>query len=138
MRAAAISCGVFRDALRRSKTHLFVEPQVLAADHSDRVASLVLGATWARLDARLRQLFMFRKRAVGEWAPGEVGQPQPVRPHQLAGWGAYQQDTHPGWVSCTAEWTGGFGSWPRFRRWLGLVVGLWRSRGTACASPLLW
>src|SRR5262249_42748146 len=36
--------------------------QVLAADHSDRVASLVLGATWARLDARLRKLFMFRKR----------------------------------------------------------------------------
>src|SRR5215831_10396343 len=38
--------------------------QVLAADHSDRVASLVLGATWARLDARLRRLFMFRKRAL--------------------------------------------------------------------------
>jgi len=36
--------------------------QVLAADHSDRVASLVLGATWARLDARLRKLFAFRKR----------------------------------------------------------------------------
>jgi pimeloyl-ACP methyl ester carboxylesterase len=34
--------------------------QVLAADHSDRVASLVLGATWARLDARLRKLFVFR------------------------------------------------------------------------------
>ena len=40
--------------------------QVLAADHSDRVASLVLGATWARLDARLRRLFMFRKRALYE------------------------------------------------------------------------
>src|SRR5262245_46898431 len=40
--------------------------QVLAADHSDRVASLVLGATWARLDARLRKLFMFRKRALYE------------------------------------------------------------------------
>src|SRR5262245_842771 len=37
--------------------------QVLAADHSDRAASLVLGATWARLDARLRRLFMFRKQA---------------------------------------------------------------------------
>jgi aminoacrylate hydrolase len=34
--------------------------QVLAADHSDRVASLVLGANWARLDARLRKLFVFR------------------------------------------------------------------------------
>src|SRR6266446_10353784 len=66
---------------------------VAEPSHSDRVASLVLGATWARLDARLRQLFMFRKRAVGEWAPGEVGQPQPVRPDQLAGWGSYQQDT---------------------------------------------
>jgi len=40
--------------------------QVLAADHSDRVVSLVLGATWARLDARLRGLFMFRKRALCE------------------------------------------------------------------------
>jgi len=40
--------------------------QVLAADHSDRVASLVLGATWALLDARLRRLFMFRKRALYE------------------------------------------------------------------------
>ena len=40
--------------------------QVLAADHSDRVASLVLGATWARLDARLRKLFIFRKRALYE------------------------------------------------------------------------
>jgi len=40
--------------------------QVLAADHSDRVASLVLGATWARLDARLRELFIFRKRALYE------------------------------------------------------------------------
>jgi len=40
--------------------------QVLAADHSDRVASLVLGATWARLDARLRKLFAFRKRALYE------------------------------------------------------------------------
>jgi pimeloyl-ACP methyl ester carboxylesterase len=40
--------------------------QVLAADHSDRVASLVLGATWARLDARLRKLFVFRKQALYE------------------------------------------------------------------------
>jgi aminoacrylate hydrolase len=40
--------------------------QVLAADHSDRVASLVLGATWARLDARLRKLFVFRKRTLHE------------------------------------------------------------------------
>jgi pimeloyl-ACP methyl ester carboxylesterase len=40
--------------------------QVLAADHSDRVASLVLGATWARLDARLRNLFVFRKQALYE------------------------------------------------------------------------
>ena len=40
--------------------------QVLAADHSDRVASLVLGATWARLDARLRKLFCFRKQALYE------------------------------------------------------------------------
>src|SRR5262249_10814789 len=42
--------------------------QELAADHSDRVASLVLGASWARLDARLRKLFMFRKRALYEQA----------------------------------------------------------------------
>jgi aminoacrylate hydrolase len=40
--------------------------QVLAADHPDRVASLVLGATWARLDVRLRRLFMFRKQALCE------------------------------------------------------------------------
>ena len=40
--------------------------QLLAANHSDRVASLVLGATWARLDARLRKLFVFRKRALHE------------------------------------------------------------------------
>ena len=40
--------------------------QVLAADHSDRVASLVLGASWARLDTRLRKLFVFRKRALYE------------------------------------------------------------------------
>src|SRR5258708_6949642 len=40
--------------------------QVLAADHSDRVASLVLGATWARLDARLRKLLVFRKQALYE------------------------------------------------------------------------
>src|SRR5260221_10215896 len=40
--------------------------QVLAADHPDRVASLVLGATWARLDARLHKLFVFRKRALYE------------------------------------------------------------------------
>src|ERR1700730_5172017 len=32
----------------------------------DRVASLVLGATWARLDARLRKLFVFRKQALYE------------------------------------------------------------------------
>ena len=42
--------------------------QVLAADHSDRVASLVLGATWARLDARLRKLFVFpSKRCTSRW-----------------------------------------------------------------------
>ena len=40
--------------------------QVLAGDHSDRVASLVLGATWVRLDARLRKLFVFRKQALYE------------------------------------------------------------------------
>ncbi len=40
--------------------------QLLAANHSDRVASLVLGATWARLDARLRKLFVFRKQALYE------------------------------------------------------------------------
>ena len=40
--------------------------QVLAADHSDRVASLVLDATWARLDARLCKLFVFRKQALYE------------------------------------------------------------------------
>src|SRR5262249_51836853 len=34
--------------------------------YSDRVASLVLGATWARLDARWGRLFMFRKRALYE------------------------------------------------------------------------
>src|SRR5262245_11790962 len=45
--------------------------QVLAADHSDRVASLVLGATWARLDARLRRLFMFRKRRSEERRVGK-------------------------------------------------------------------
>src|SRR5262245_33349337 len=40
--------------------------QVLAADHSDRVVSLVLGATWARLDSRLRKLITFRTRALYE------------------------------------------------------------------------
>ena len=40
--------------------------QVLAADHPDRVASLVLGGTWARPDARFARLFTFRKRLLHE------------------------------------------------------------------------
>jgi aminoacrylate hydrolase len=38
--------------------------QVLAADHPDRVASLVLGGTWARPDERFKRLFEFRKRVL--------------------------------------------------------------------------
>lgn len=40
--------------------------QVLAADRPDRVASLVLGGTWARPDARFNRLFTFRKRVLHE------------------------------------------------------------------------
>ena len=40
--------------------------QVLAAGHSDRIASLVLGGTWARPDARFRRLFEFRARVLRE------------------------------------------------------------------------
>lgn len=38
--------------------------QVLAAEHPDRVASLVLGGTWARPDERYKRLFQFRKRVL--------------------------------------------------------------------------
>jgi aminoacrylate hydrolase len=40
--------------------------QVLAADRPDRIASLVLGGTWARPDARFRRLFEFRARVLRE------------------------------------------------------------------------
>ena len=40
--------------------------QVVAADHPDRIASLVLGGTWARPDARFQRLFEFRKRVLTE------------------------------------------------------------------------
>lgn len=40
--------------------------QVLAAEHPDRIASLVLGGTWARPDARFRRLFEFRARVLRE------------------------------------------------------------------------
>src|SRR5262249_45004909 len=40
--------------------------QVLAADHAHRVASPLLAATLARVDARFGRLFMFRKRALYE------------------------------------------------------------------------
>jgi aminoacrylate hydrolase len=43
--------------------------QVLAADRPDRIASLVLGGTWARPDARFRRLFEFRARALREMGP---------------------------------------------------------------------
>src|SRR5205814_6720625 len=43
--------------------------QVVAADHSDRIASLVLGGTWARPDARFRRLFEFRARVLREMGP---------------------------------------------------------------------
>jgi aminoacrylate hydrolase len=43
--------------------------QVLAADHPDRIASLVLGGTWARPDARFRRLFEFRARVLREMGP---------------------------------------------------------------------
>jgi aminoacrylate hydrolase len=40
--------------------------QVLAADHPDRIASLVLGGAWARPDTRFRRLFEFRARVLRE------------------------------------------------------------------------
>jgi aminoacrylate hydrolase len=40
--------------------------QVVAAGHPDRIASLVLGGTWARPDARFRRLFEFRARVLRE------------------------------------------------------------------------
>jgi aminoacrylate hydrolase len=43
--------------------------QVVAAGHSDRIASLVLGGTWARPDARFRRLFEFRARVLREMGP---------------------------------------------------------------------
>ena len=43
--------------------------QVLAADHPDRIASLALGGTWARPDARFRQLFEFRARVLRDMGP---------------------------------------------------------------------
>ena len=43
--------------------------QVLAADHPDRIASLVVGGTWARPDARFRRLFEFRARVLREMGP---------------------------------------------------------------------
>jgi aminoacrylate hydrolase len=44
--------------------------QVVAATHPDRVASLVLGGTWARPDAKFRRLFEFRARVLREMGPG--------------------------------------------------------------------
>jgi aminoacrylate hydrolase len=43
--------------------------QVIAAGHADRIASLVLGGTWARPDARFRRLFEFRARVLRELGP---------------------------------------------------------------------
>jgi aminoacrylate hydrolase len=43
--------------------------QVVAAGHPDRIASLVLGGTWARPDARFRRLFEFRARVLREMGP---------------------------------------------------------------------
>jgi aminoacrylate hydrolase len=43
--------------------------QMVAAGHPDRIASLVLGGTWARPDARFRQLFEFRARVLREMGP---------------------------------------------------------------------
>jgi aminoacrylate hydrolase len=43
--------------------------QVIAADHPDRIASLVLGGTWARPDTRFRRLFEFRARVLREMGP---------------------------------------------------------------------
>ena len=58
--------------------------QVLAADHSDRVASLVLGASWARLDARLRKLFVFRKRALYEQVASDRRSASRNTPQEIA------------------------------------------------------
>ena len=43
--------------------------QVIAAGHPDRIASLVLGGTWARPDVRFRRLFEFRARVLREMGP---------------------------------------------------------------------
>lgn len=43
--------------------------QVVAADHPDRIASLVLGGTWARPDARFQRLFEFRARVLRDMGP---------------------------------------------------------------------
>jgi aminoacrylate hydrolase len=43
--------------------------QVVAAGHPARIASLVLGGSWARPDARFRRLFEFRARVLREMGP---------------------------------------------------------------------
>src|SRR5205814_9524930 len=47
--------------------------QVVAAGHSDRIASLVLGGTWARPDARFRRLFGICPPGLPAVGPGAFG-----------------------------------------------------------------
>jgi aminoacrylate hydrolase len=60
------------DHLKLSMVHLIGHSsdgaiaQTVAATRPDRVATLVLGGTWARPDARFTQLFEFRKRVLLE------------------------------------------------------------------------
>jgi aminoacrylate hydrolase len=60
------------DRLHLDRVHLVAHStggaisQVLASSHLDRVATLVLGGTWARPDARFVQTFKFRRRVLLE------------------------------------------------------------------------
>ena len=63
------------DALRIKRAHVVGHStggaiaQVLAIDHPDRLASVVLSATWTKADAYFRRLFTFRKEVLLRLGP---------------------------------------------------------------------